>query len=280
MWYSFSNDNRVLLQEFLRHNEWRHVMLSSQFTLGTETVEKEHLLLYRADRTAPVSAVIYLDSHNRLFFSDNDGSDTTKYLACCPQVKRWGRPYCLIGVPEVVHFFRAVFQSVDGVQVDYHLMTCHTLADGCACGAWPMGLEYVMSQAQHFESLKELEICYQQEEVIVSPRYAVAPKVLAQLYRKRLGNETAFHLEAEGRALAKAALSSRGFTYDQLGGVYTHKALRGHHLAYFLLRRIMASVFANGRGVSLFVKKNNQAANRLYQSLGFDVRMSYRIYYL
>ncbi len=280
MWYSFSKDDMTLLMDFLRHDEWRHVMLSSQFTVDLETIDKEHLLVYRDDRTAPVSAVIYLDSHNRLFFSDLNGTDTAKYLTCCQQVRRWGRPYCLIGEPEVVHFFRAVYQSTDGVEVDYNLMTCHALSNACLCGAWPLGLDYVMSQPEHFESLKSLEIGYQQEEVIVSPRYAVANKVLEQLYRKRLGKETAFHLAADGKALAKAALSSRGFLYDQLGGVYTLKALRGNHLAYFLLRRMMSSVFANGRGISLFVKKQNQAADTLYKSLGFKERKSYRIYYL
>jgi predicted GNAT family acetyltransferase len=40
-----------------------------------------------------------------------------------------------------------------------------------------------------------------------------------------------------------------------------------------------ASLISEGRGVTLFVKKNNLAARRLYTGMGFSVKDDYRITY-
>jgi predicted GNAT family acetyltransferase len=64
-----------------------------------------------------------------------------------------------------------------------------------------------------------------------------------------------------------------------VGGVYVHPDFRGMGIARRMATEFAASLIGQGRGVTLFVKKSNLAARRLYASLGFVRCEDYRISY-
>jgi ribosomal protein S18 acetylase RimI-like enzyme len=83
----------------------------------------------------------------------------------------------------------------------------------------------------------------------------------------------------EGQLIAKAGTNARGFTIDQIGGVYTRPDFRDKKIARTLVAHLMRHIFANGKTACLFVKKQNSPAIRLYSNLGFRIAENYRISY-
>ncbi|MDR3193469.1 MAG: GNAT family N-acetyltransferase, partial [Treponema sp.] len=65
----------------------------------------------------------------------------------------------------------------------------------------------------------------------------------------------------------------------QIGGVYVHPAYRGRGIARRLCAELARELLAEGKGLSLFVKKQNPAARSVYRDIGFKTQADYRISY-
>jgi len=127
-------------------------------------------------------------------------------------------------------------------------------------------------------TLAPLQAAYEQEEVLHkgSAFSAAASRVnLANIIK------TGRILAAEfnGRLIGKINVNAVSFTRYQVGGVYVHPDFRGLGIARRMASEFISSLAAEGKGVTLFVKKTNLPARRLYLSLGFTVRGDYRITY-
>jgi predicted GNAT family acetyltransferase len=127
-------------------------------------------------------------------------------------------------------------------------------------------------------ALAPLQAAYEQEEVlhkgsVFSP--AASRANLANIIAK--GRILA--AELNGRLIGKINVSAISFTRYQVGGVYVHPDFRGMGIARRMAEEFIASLAAEGRGVTLFVKKTNLPARRLYAGLGFTARGDYRITY-
>jgi len=128
------------------------------------------------------------------------------------------------------------------------------------------------------DAVAPLRAAYEKEEVIPkgSDFYPAASRVNIA---KIIAGGRILVSEIEGRIVGKINVSSVSFTRFMVGGVYVHPDFRGCGIA-----SLMASVFINallseGKGISLFVKKTNTAARRLYLRLGFKIQNDYRISY-
>jgi hypothetical protein len=79
--------------------------------------------------------------------------------------------------------------------------------------------------------------------------------------------------------VGKAATNARAFTLDQIGGVFVEPEYRGRGIAGAMMAYLLGITAKEGRGASLFVKKDNKPALALYERLGFapidDFRASY-----
>jgi len=127
-------------------------------------------------------------------------------------------------------------------------------------------------------ALAPLQAAYEQEEVlhkgsVFSP---VASRInLANI----IASGRILAAEHNGRLVGKINVSAVSFTRYQVGGVYVHPDYRGLGIARRMAAEFIASLTGEGRGVTLFVKKTNLPARRLYAGLGFIVRGDYRITY-
>jgi predicted GNAT family acetyltransferase len=79
--------------------------------------------------------------------------------------------------------------------------------------------------------------------------------------------------------VGKINTNAAAFTRSQIGGVYVHPDYRGLGIATGLTAAMVQELAAAGKGVSLFVKKRNLAAQRVYRRIGFRVIGDYRICY-
>jgi predicted GNAT family acetyltransferase len=92
-------------------------------------------------------------------------------------------------------------------------------------------------------------------------------------------NEQMLVAELNGRLVGKINTSADSFTRFQVGGVYVHPDFRAQGIALRMTAEFVRSLIAQGKGVSLFVKKSNPAALSVYRRAGFEFLADYRISY-
>ena len=128
------------------------------------------------------------------------------------------------------------------------------------------------------DALAALQAGYEREEVL--PRSAEFSPAASRMNIERIFSyEQVLVAEIGGRLVGKINTSARAFTRFQVGGVYVLPALRGRGIGCRMTAEFVSSLIAQGRGVSLFVKKTNPAARSVYARLGFNTLGDYRISY-
>ena len=86
-------------------------------------------------------------------------------------------------------------------------------------------------------------------------------------------------LEKDNVLVAKAGTNSIGYKYVQLGGVFTKPGERGRGFAKYVVSAVLIKSLRMHRVPVLFVKKQNEAAVHLYESLFFEKLGDYVIAY-
>jgi len=128
------------------------------------------------------------------------------------------------------------------------------------------------------DALAPLQSAYEHEEVLHkgSSFSAAASRVnLANIIAK----EKTLVAELNNKLIGKINVSGNSFTHCMIGGVYVHPDFRGKGIAYQMTSRFIAELLSEGKGITLFVKKTNLAAYKLYIKLGFKKKSDYRITY-
>lgn len=167
------------------------------------------------------------------------------------------------------------FQAAE--HIDYDIMCIDHIASLC----YPSGLPGLVIRRPRFtdiDALAVLQAAYEQEEVV--PKGSSFSAAASRMNIERiLAHEQIMVAEFGGVLVGKINTSAEAFTRFQIGGVYVHPACRRNGIARRMAAGFIGSLLAQGKGVSLFVKKTNAAARRLYQKLGFVSSGEYRISY-
>jgi GNAT superfamily N-acetyltransferase len=162
--------------------------------------------------------------------------------------------------------------------INYDLMSLDQGPSPDSLRAGPKGLFFRRPGVRDLDALLPLQEAYEQEEVL--PEGAVFnPQVCRLNLRRILAEQRIVSAELDGWTVAKANTSAASFTRYQIGGVYVHPAYRGRGIARRLCAELARELLAEGKGLSLFVKKRNAAARAVYRGVGFNVRDDYRISY-
>jgi len=161
-------------------------------------------------------------------------------------------------------------------KIDYDLMCIDRPPSGfystCA------GLTFRKPQYADMDALAALQAAYEQEEVLPSAsefNAAVSRLNMEKIFLK----EQILVAELGGRLIGKINTNAVTFARYQVGGVYVLPQYRGRGIARRMAGEFITSLTAQGRGISLFVKKTNLAARRVYQRIGFEILGDYRINY-
>jgi len=161
-------------------------------------------------------------------------------------------------------------------KLDYDLMCIERAPSGyhtpCA------GITFRKPHSSDIDALAALQAAYEQEEVLptASEFNAAASRLnIERIFKK----EQLYVAELNGRLIGKINTNAATFTRYQVGGVYVLPEYRGRGIARRMAGEFITDLVAQGRGVSLFVKKTNTAARRMYQRIGFEVLGDYRINY-
>jgi ribosomal protein S18 acetylase RimI-like enzyme len=161
--------------------------------------------------------------------------------------------------------------------IDYELMSIDRPPAAGGSGG-PAGLVLRRPQYTDMNALAALHAAYEQEEVL--PRDAVFYPAASRMNIERIfACQQVLTAELGGRMVGKINTSAASFSRWQIGGVYVHPDYRGRGIAVRMTAEFVRSLVAQGRGVSLFVRKTNAAARRVYRRLGFTALADYRIAY-
>jgi hypothetical protein len=161
---------------------------------------------------------------------------------------------------------------------DYELMSLDRKPDKNSYSSVPVNLILRVPQMTDLSQIAVLQAAYEQEEVI--PKSSVFSPAASRLNIANIvAKSHVLAAEICGRIVGKINISAVSFTRYLVGGVYVHPDFRGLGIANRMATEFIGSLLSQGRGVTLFVKKNNLAARRLYRGLGFSVTGNYRITY-
>jgi ribosomal protein S18 acetylase RimI-like enzyme len=163
-------------------------------------------------------------------------------------------------------------------RIDYALMCLDRPPQPEALRAGPADLVLRPPLPSDFEFLFELQSMYEQEEVL--PKNAPFNPTACRL---NLGHIIAFErvlvAEWDGQVVAKINTNAESFTRFQIGGVYVRPDCRGRGIGAKMIAVFAQDLLLNGKGISLFVKKRNNAALKAYHRSGFTTLADYRICY-
>ena len=159
-------------------------------------------------------------------------------------------------------------------KIDFDLMCIDRQPSGFASSG-PAGLVLRKPEPADIDDLAVLQAAYEKEEVLSRANPAVSRMHMERIFAE----EQMLVAELGGRLIGKINTNAVTFTRYQVGGVYVHPDYRGLGIARRMAGEFIAGLVAQGRGISLFVKKTNPAARMVYQNIGFEIVDSYRINY-
>ncbi|MFP4383252.1 MAG: GNAT family N-acetyltransferase [Spirochaetia bacterium] len=128
------------------------------------------------------------------------------------------------------------------------------------------------------DALYPLQEQYEREEVLLNPA-SYNEEITRKCLLKDLEKQIVFLAQYQGKTVAKAATNARGFSFDQIGGVFTLPEFRNKGFAGYLMKDLLRYINQSGKRGTLFVKKDNGPAVSLYRKLGFSIRESFSIIY-
>ena len=161
--------------------------------------------------------------------------------------------------------------------IDYDLMCIDRPPAGFSASG-PANLVIRKPDFADMDALAALHAGYEQEEVL--PAGAEFNAAVSRMNMERIfAKEYVLAAELDGQLIGKINTNAVTFTRFQVGGVYVHPRYRGLGIARRMAGEFIAGLVTQGRGISLFVKKSNPAARRVYQRIGFEIMGDYRISY-
>jgi hypothetical protein len=131
---------------------------------------------------------------------------------------------------------------------------------------------------EDLEALLPVARAYELEEV-VTPIHPFDEVVCRANQARSLARYRVRVLEVDGRIVARAQTNAVGYGREQLGGIIVLRELRGRGYGRLVVTELAGSILAEGKGLSLFVKKGNVPARQLYESLGFRFSGDFRVDY-
>jgi len=161
---------------------------------------------------------------------------------------------------------------------DYDLMSLDTLPSKKGCLRGPKNLALRVPQMIDLDAIAPLQAGYEKEEVL--PKGSTfSPAASRVNIANIIAEGKILAAELDGKLVGKINVNAVSFTRYQVGGVYVNPDFRGMGIAGRMTTEFITSLVNEGMGITLFVKKNNVPARRLYDSVGFKLKGDYRIAY-
>ncbi|MDR2602658.1 MAG: GNAT family N-acetyltransferase [Spirochaetaceae bacterium] len=141
------------------------------------------------------------------------------------------------------------------------------------------GLSLRVPSFSDMDELTPLQEAYQKEEVLCKPEDFNRRLCRLEL-SKIISGGRALIAEMNGKIIGKINTNAIAYKHCQIGGVYVAPEYRSLGVASRLTSEFTRYLLSEKSGASLFVKKSNAAAQRVYEKCGFNKISGYRISYM
>jgi uncharacterized protein len=188
------------------------------------------------------------------------------------------RVFSILGRSPDVLALQAALPRSPSHQFDYHLMSQSAPPPEVALPRLPRGMTVREVGEEAARYLFDIQKKYEIEEVLL-PGNTLNPSATYDHLRQTLREQIVLVAVADGEPIGKVNTNARGIFYDQVGGMYTERRVRSRGVGTALMLRLLQRVAADHKSASLFVKKDNEPALRLYRGIGFAVEDEFRISY-
>ena len=276
-----NNDKEIIpVQEMLRDLEDDYAFAAARFL--SRNPSKDPIWTLK-DRKGGLSTLIINSKSTVLpvFYGKKD-MPFPKFLSGFFQLKRI---HSIQGLTEEVLFIEDVLKRL-GRKVsdtfDYELMSLDKFIFNSELRRTEAGiipaLVLRVPRMTDLDALAPLQASYEHEEVM--HRGSVFSPAASRVNLSNIvvgGNILA--AEINGCLVGKINVSGVSFTRYLVGGVFVRQDCRSRGIAGKMAAQFISTLIKDGMGVTLFVKKSNIAARKLYTRLGFKVIRDYRITY-
>jgi uncharacterized protein len=275
-WHRVLKNERHKAEAFLREREKYCVSASARF-LGMK--ERRDHIWYMPGAKGEISALL-IHSRQTLFpvFDKNSQILAPRFLN-----RFLGKVYihALQGLREDASRLETLMEDQGyyaADRIDYELMSMDDALKPGTLKAGPASLTLRPPRPEDEDALFALQSAYEQEEVL--PVNAVFNPAVTRLnIRNILEREQVLVAELDGQVVGKINTSAESFTRYQIGGVYVRPDCRNLGIGARMTAVFAEGLLAQGKGLSLFVKKRNVAACKVYRKIGFSVTADYSITY-
>ncbi len=276
-WYKAKKRDMEDIETFLKLYEPYLVAAASRFiTYSQIGAHSSEFIICRDAQEAVQSFVFQSGSILHPFFNNCSTEEAQKIIHRMLKQPFFKKIYSLQGLAKDVRIAETALEQDGYTQRDYFDYYLMTLTEAIHTPPKPEGLKLVATPAP--EALYQLQAAYEQEEVIPS-HSSFNEKHCRQGVERILQKEMLVYGEYQGLPAAKANTNATSYRYRQIGGVFVRPELRGLGIGTYVVAALVERIQLTGTGVSLFVKKRNQAALRVYEKLGFKTIGEYRISY-
>jgi len=263
---------------FLSKDEWGHVAFSSRLKETKYPTIPQNIYIWRKARKDGDIQGAVLHTNGGLLvpaFSPDFAPDPGGLKSIIFRKKPVRSIDTIMGLKRNVELVQRVLETQLRAAILYHSMILTkppariTPQDGIICRR---------GKPRDAGMLYPLQKAYEMEEVLLDPA-AFNPGACYLNLQKNLRREIVYYGSLSGKAVAKAGTNARGFTFSQLGGVFTTEEVRNRGVAEQVLAVLLTAVCGRKTGACLFVKKDNHAAIALYKKLGFKIAGEFKIAY-
>ena len=286
-WFRAAPRHQPLVEDFIRGREQYCVSLSDKLSdparnrLIIPARERASLFLERAKLLSPTIISLYYIERNGFSFIISQAAWRKREDTSLISMRRLIRPelkylFSCMGRQADCDFFIRTFQIRPRIRLDYLMMHRSASASGISL---QLQWEVRPGRADDYDRLLPLHLAYEQEEVALSEQ-TIDLSRSARKFKHIIEHQRVRFLEQQGQAVAKAQTNARGLTAEQIGGVYTRPEQRKRGLGAQLIEQLSREIIQDGKTVSLFVRRDNVAAIKLYEKCGFTVNCHFSIFYI
>ena len=143
---------------------------------------------------------------------------------------------------------------------------------------FPLGLLIRKAETKDIEALFPLQAAYEKEEVLPDG-VQFNPAACYRTVEAMVAEKTILIAVLDGNFAGKININAQSYNRFQIGGVYVLPEYRGRSIARAMTSALIREFAPQKNIFSLFVKKKNIPARRVYYSLGFNKISDYRISY-
>jgi GNAT superfamily N-acetyltransferase len=275
-WHRVLKNERHKAEEFLREREKYCVSASARFLSMKES--RDHIW-YMPGAEGEITALL-IHSRQTLFpvFYKNSQIPALRFLN-----RFLGKVYihALQGLREDAERLETLMEDQGyyaAERIEYELMNLDGAIKYGTQRAGLASLTLRLPMPKDEDVLFALQAAYEQEEVL--PANAVFNPAATRLnIRNIIEREQVLVAELGGQVVGKINTSAKSFTRCQIGGVYVRPDCRNLGIGSKMTAVFAEGLLSQGQGISLFVKKRNAAACKVYRKIGFSVTADYRITY-